>query len=90
MLPSLSNKLSLLAWLNLRLSLCRANCGAKNTKIVRFYCLKLHQGRFRLDIRKSFSMRVVRALEQAAQEVLEAPSLEVFKKCLNVVLRDKV
>jgi len=46
--------------------------------------LKLHQGRFRLDIRKNFfTERVVRHWNSLS-------SLEVFKKRVNVALRDMV
>ncbi|KFQ37850.1 hypothetical protein N332_06089, partial [Mesitornis unicolor] len=52
---------------------------------------KLEEGRFRLDLRKKFfTVRVVRHWHRLPREVVDAPSLEVFKARLDRALGNLV
>jgi len=51
----------------------------------------LHQGRFRLDIRKhSFTERVGKHWDRLPREVVESLSREVFKKGVDMAHQDMV
>ncbi|KFV91937.1 hypothetical protein N327_13911, partial [Fulmarus glacialis] len=52
---------------------------------------KLKEGRFRLDIRKEFfTVRVVNHWNRLPREVVDAPSLEVFKARLDEALSNLI
>jgi len=53
--------------------------------------LNLCQGRFRLDIRKKFfTERAVKHWNRLLREVVEAPSLQILKRHVDVEVRDMV
>ena len=51
---------------------------------------KVMRGRFRLDMRKNFSEGVEMRWQRLPREVVESPSRKVFKKRVDVTLRDVV
>lgn len=56
---------------------------------IKDYGFKLKEGRFRLDKRKKFfTMRVVRHGNRLLRQLVDTPSLEVFKDILDGTLRN--
>lgn len=54
---------------------------------IRGHSVKMHQERFRLDIRKNFfTESVVGHWNHLPRELMESPSLEVLKKSLGMAL----
>lgn len=52
-----------------------------------FRVIKLHLGRFRVDIRKTYAERVIKEWSRLPREVIESPSFEVSKSHLNMLLK---
>lgn len=53
--------------------------------------LKLHHDRFRLDIKKNFFIdRMSKHRNRPSREVVEFPSLKIFKECADMAIKDVV
>lgn len=61
--------------------------GARAHRIRRTNVFKRKEGKFRIDIRKQlFTVRLVRYCNRLPREVLDAPSLKLFKASLDGAL----
>lgn len=53
--------------------------------------LKFHQGRFRLHIKRSFfAERVIKHWNMLSREVVVLPSLEVFRRGIDVIVGNMI
>jgi len=52
--------------------------------------LKLHQRRFRLDIRNFCTERIIKHWNRLPREVVDSPSMDVITRHVDVVLKDMV
>jgi len=69
-------------------TLCGGQLQAARPPLTKGNGLKLHQGMLRLDIKKKFVTEgVVKYWNRLPRVVVESPSLEVFKKRLDMALQ---
>lgn len=58
---------------------------------IRRNVLKVHQGRFRFNSRKNFSMeRILKHWNSLPRGDVKSPSLEMLRKCVDMALEDMV
>lgn len=56
---------------------------------MRFNGLNLHQEGFRYTVRKNFFMtRIMKCWSRLPRKLVDSPSQKIFKRCVDMVLRD--